>query len=186
MRKARVSTHGGPGRGVGEAGDPLPVPFPFVKVDGPVEGTDGLPYPNLRVPMMPRLLVLVALSATAALASPTAAQAPDSLALSYDAADTRSVAVAALERRIEEARQSHERNRLLGTGLIATGALALVGPFMDWAERDQIGMRPAATGVMLAGVTFVAWGAHRRHMARQALQRAETWEARVQAARDAR
>lgn len=126
------------------------------------------------------LLVMVA-AATLALSSPLSGQAPEP-AFAFQTTAPFPDAAPALELRIEEARQSYRHNRLLGRGLVAAGAAAVVGALVDWAARDRLGMRPGATGVMLGGMSLVAWGADRHGVARDALRRVEAWEAQLESA----
>ncbi|MGK7311570.1 MAG: hypothetical protein ACN0LA_04965 [Candidatus Longimicrobiales bacterium M2_2A_002] len=84
----------------------------------------------------------------------------------------------ALALRIEEALESHRRNRLLGSGLVAAGAAAVVGALVDWSGHNRLGMRPGAAATMFGGVSLVVWGADRHVAAREALRRAERLQTR--------
>lgn len=84
-----------------------------------------------------------------------------------------------LQLRIEEAIQSHQRNRMLGNSLLAAGAAAVVGALVTWVDRDQIGMGTAAAGAMLGGMSLVTWGADRHVAARDALREARRLRAQI-------
>lgn len=82
-----------------------------------------------------------------------------------------------LDLRIRAARQSHERNRLVGNTGVSLGAMAVAGALLDWAMGGQLGMGSPATGALLGGLSFVAGGVWRFHIGERALQQADTWEA---------
>lgn len=84
-----------------------------------------------------------------------------------------------LQLRIEEAMQSHHRNRTLGNGLVAAGAAAVVGALVSWVDRDRIGMGTAAAGAMIGGMSLVSWGADRHVAARDALRQAQRLRAQI-------
>jgi hypothetical protein len=164
--------------------DPLAGVFSFVKAKGPVGRRDALPLPEPRNPMTVRLIALATLAtlaATAGLPAPAASQERDHR-LALEAADALPLPATTLSLRIEEERLSYDRNRRIGNGLLAAGAVAVVGSLVDWAHHGRLGMRPAATRAMIGGMNLVAWGAERRWVARQALHRAEMWETRIQRA----
>lgn len=155
-------------------------------MEGPVEGRSVRPYPNPQKPMKPVLLVLAIVSLAIALAAPLSAQEGDRATFAVQPRDTRLDTDPALQLRIEEALQIHRRNRLLGNGLVAAGAAAVMGALVDWANGSELGMSPGATGAMLGGMSLVVWGADRHVAAREALRRAERWEAPVPAASSGR
>ncbi len=132
--------------------------------------------------MKPLPLLAVVASAALALSSPLSGQALEPPPFSVHAPAPGPDTTLALELRVEEARQSYRHNRLLGNGLIVAGAAFVVGAMVDWAARDQLGMRPGATSVMVGGMSLVAWGADRRGIAGEALRRAEAWEAQIRSA----
>ena len=123
-------------------------------------------------------LVIIA-SATLALSAPLSGQTFEPSAFTVQSQPTAPAPALVLEQRIEEARQSYRANRRLGNGLVAVGAAAVVGALADWAARDQFGMRPGATGVMVGGMSLVAWGTDRWIVARDAREQVRTWEAQL-------
>lgn len=176
--QVRSSRHTAP-RSRGQSDDPSPEDLPFVRVEGPVGGWDARPYPNPQKPMKPVRLVLATVSAAIALAAPLSAQEEERPTFAVQSRDTQAHAAPALQLRIEEALESHRRNRLLGNGLVAAGAAAMVGALVDWADDSTLGMSPGATGAMLGGMSLMVWGADRHDAAHEARRRAERWEDRV-------
>lgn len=131
---------------------------------------------------MKALQLVVVLAAAAAINAPLSAQeAAARPVVAVQAPGVVPAPAPVLRLRIEEARQSHRHNRLLGSGLISAGAAAVVGALVDWAAGDDLGMGMGGAGAMLGGMSLVAWGADRHVAAREALRRAESWETQVRA-----
>ena len=125
------------------------------------------------------LILIIAVRAMGALTPPLAGQEAEGTLRPVKALASPSASEQSLELRIQEARESHQRNRLLGSGGGMVGATALLGALVAWVDDDQLGMDTDATGALLAGMTLMVWGGQRRHLAGQALERVELWEAQA-------
>ena len=129
--------------------------------------------------MKPALLACAAVCALVTIAPPLAAQEAEPPTIAVQALDTRLATTQAFQLRIEEALETHRRNRLFGNGLVTAGAAFVVGALVDWAAGSGLGMSSGATGAMLGGMSLVVWGADRHSAAREALRRAERWQGRA-------